>query len=281
MDEGNEIANSVLDDEAPSGFYRVMQVVLRLLVVIIVGAGIGVGAYVGVPALYREFVEPVQENTRRITDLEAALTLEQDQTRRQAEQTGDRLDELETQFEQLGENFAGLQDEVDSLQTITSDIARGLEELQDVPDHVEDLTTEMQAMVTRLESFETSLSEIEIPAQRLERQMELLRAMTLLTRARLWLVQDNLGTAAEDVQDARDILSTLVVEDAEEESLEIQQIIDRLDMALEDIRSAPVVAADELEIAWKLLVSASAAPEEQVLLDGESIVEEDTEDESQ
>jgi archaellum component FlaC len=281
MDEGREMENSTFDDDSPSGLYRVMQVLLRLLVVVIVGVGLGAGAYFGVPALYREFIEPVQENTRRVTDLEAALTLEQDQSRREAAQAGERLDALEAQLELIGDGLAGLQDEVENLQTITSDITQGLEDLQDLPDGVEGLTAAMQVLTVRLESVESGLSGIEIPAQRIERQMELLRVMTLLTRARLWLVQDNLGLADEDVQMARDILATLVDEAVEEDSLQIQPIVERLDMALEDIRTSPVVAADELEIAWKLLVSASGAPEEEVLIDGEPIVEEGTEDESQ
>jgi len=38
---------------------------------------------------------------------------------------------------------------------------------------------------------------------------------------------------------------------------ELVQIIERLDLALVDVRTSPIVAADELEIAWKLLVEAT------------------------
>jgi predicted alternative tryptophan synthase beta-subunit len=80
--------------------------------------------------------------------------------------------------------------------------------------------------------------------------------MTMITKARLWLIQDNLGQAAEEISAVRELLANSVV-DMNVVDEELVQIIERLDLALVDVRTSPIVAADELEIAWKLLVEAT------------------------
>jgi hypothetical protein len=73
----------------------------------------------------------------------------------------------------------------------------------------------------------------------------------------LWLAEDNLGLAAEEIIAARDILTFIPESDSVEEDALMDQIIDRLSLALADVRTIPIVAADELEIAWKLMLEAT------------------------
>ena len=65
-------------------------------------------------------------------------------------------------------------------------------------------------------------------------------------------------------------------QDGEDEVLE--QIVERLDLALMDIRTTPIVAADELEIAWKLLVEVTKPASSLSIPSGEILNEEDNDD---
>ena len=78
-----------------------------------------------------------------------------------------------------------------------------------------------------------------------------MKAMEMLTRGRLYLVQNNLGLAQNEVQAARDVLAGLVAPDYQQAAL--NAMIIRLDLALANLPGAPVLAAEDLEIAWQLL----------------------------
>jgi hypothetical protein len=82
------------------------------------------------------------------------------------------------------------------------------------------------------------------------------RALDMLGRARVYLAQSNFGLAKEDVQDARDLLAELHNETNDEVLL---QVMDRLDLALENLPAFPVVASGDLEIAWQILMTGTAA----------------------
>jgi len=86
-------------------------------------------------------------------------------------------------------------------------------------------------------------------------ELQLVKAMELLTRARLVLVQNNLGLAQTDIQAGRGILVDLQAELPAYQSEQIAEIVARLDVALGYLPAAPVAAADELEGAWQLLVA--------------------------
>jgi hypothetical protein len=120
---------------------------------------------------------------------------------------------------------------------------------------MEDLEERYRALESRYESLEETLLAEESPYERLETQIQLLRAMELVTRARFWMVQGNLGEASEDLTLAKGVLENLEVEDSDRESLLL--IIDRLDQVLFEISLNPIIAADDLEIVWQLLLLAT------------------------
>jgi diketogulonate reductase-like aldo/keto reductase len=87
--------------------------------------------------------------------------------------------------------------------------------------------------------------------------------MTLLSRAQFWLSEDNLGQASEDVTSARAMIFAQAEKWREETEYGdrvtvLDEIVSRLDIALEDIRTQPSIAEDEIEIAWKLLIVVTA-----------------------
>jgi chromosome segregation ATPase len=235
-------------------FSRVLRFIFRLLVVIIIGAVLGVAIYYAVPAIYRTAIEPVQSNAQRITELEKEIILLQTTTKKQSEQSAERLAEIEGRLTQRGEEVAALQAEVGVIQTALEDQREEINDLKPLIRQVERLTTDLEQAEDGVTFLEDTLTGIELPAERLERQIQLIRAMTMLTQARLWLLQDNLGLAAEEITTARTLVAGVAEAQAEGEDELYLQILDRLDLALDDVRTTPIIAAEELEIAWKLLV---------------------------
>src|SRR3972149_4576283 len=176
---------------------RVARFLLRLLFVLMVGLGLGLAVYFGVPAVYRKYVEPVQANTERLAEVEAALAAYQEQSR------GDR------------------------------------------------------AALDARPAAGAAPPAAEPPAQSLGRRLEMIRALEALTRARLWLIQDNLGLAADDIEFASEILAQVAEEAPEEEAAALASILDRLELAIGHLPGSAVVASDDLEIAWRQLAEAA------------------------
>ena len=134
-----------------------------------------------------------------------------------------------------------------------------IEALSELAEQVEDLSDAISDMTSEIELLDESMTSVEIPAAALTDRSQIVLSMVLLTRARLWIEEDNLGLAAEDISAAKDVLEAI---DAQSEDMAetLEDILDRLDNALDDVRRYPQVAASELEIAWKLLTELASTP---------------------
>ncbi len=236
---------------------RVVRSVFRVVLVSVIGIALGVGIYFGTRGLYRNYVEPMQASLRRIAEIEEALAQDKVLARKQAEQTGERLAEIDGRLAEQSEALAILVVEIDSVQNELEDQDNRIDRLRTMVNRIETLSSDLKATADQVEGLETALSEIELPAQRISKQLRMIQAMTLLCKAHLWLAEDNLGLAAEEIMAARDILTFIPESDSVEEDALMDQIIDRLSLALADVRTIPIVAADELEIAWKLMLEAT------------------------
>ena len=278
MSDVSEVSEPEVGERKASFFSRVMRFLLRFLIVVLLGGVFGVAIYIGVPTLYRSAIEPMQVNAQRIAELEEALNQVQTTSDRQVEQVGSRLVEIEGRLAEHGETLAAMEAELEVVQTSLEDQFDRVSRLRILVDRVEDLTSDMDEMVTRVETLEAALAAVELPAASIGRQMQLIRAMTLLTKARLWLVQDNLGLAAEEITTARNLLEEVIEAERDGEDEVLEQIVERLDFALMDIRTTPIVAADELEIAWKLLIEVTEPASYLTIPSGELLYEEDNDD---
>ena len=274
MSEEHETVASNESQGIGDGFRRAFWWMIRLLVVIILGIGVGAGVYYGIPALYRGVIEPTRRNTQHIVDLEEAIAQMQNASQVQLEQSNDRLAEVEGKLAQQAEDLATVQAEMAALEGEQSDLVAEIDVLGRLADQVKDLAIELEETVARVEGVEIILETSGVPAQQLEYRIQLIRAMTILTRARLWLVQDNLGMASEDIEDARAVLLDSLSDATNEDIETLEPIVRRLDLALDDIRVSPSVAADELEIAWKLLGEAATPP----ATEAEDLIEETLEE---
>ena len=113
------------------------------------------------------------------------------------------------------------------------------------------LARQLTTLNDKLEAL-TQRIETDPPAADLQRDLQLTQAMLSLVRARLWLVENNLGLAIAEVERARALLLPLA--EAQPGEGKFEAAIERLDFALVELNTRPLVAADDIEIAWKLLV---------------------------
>ena len=115
------------------------------------------------------------------------------------------------------------------------------------------------ASITKLEEMQATLEQ-ETSAQNnsvmvaLKREIMLTRSIETLSRARLYLSQSNFGLAKQDVQSTRDILAQLLTDAPAYQVDALNQIVMRLDLALGNLPAFPVIAADDVDIAWQLMM---------------------------
>ncbi|HKZ55095.1 MAG TPA: hypothetical protein VJ123_06420 [Anaerolineales bacterium] len=247
-------------DRLAVGAAKVARVLLRLLVVLLVGAGLGAAVYFGVPTLYRSYIEPVRWNSEQILQLEEQLAEARVQARSRDAEVSDRLAELEGQLAAQRETLAGLETGLEGLRAAVEELAERLAGFDRLGRRVQSLEGDAEKAAAQIAELEGALSGSDLPTQRLARQVHLIRSMELLNRARLWLIEGDLGRAGEEIAAARKILESVLQGAPQAEADTIRPVLERLDLALKDLAVSPVIAADDLEIAWRLLVAASDLP---------------------
>ena len=210
---------------------RFFRFLFRLVFLLISLAVIGVALYYLVPLFYNSFVRPVEQNTFDVTQL---------QSRQEASE----------------QQVADLQARLDTLEEAQS---QNDESLTDLDQRLSDIEGEITARSESLEALEKMQTEIqdqnESDRVELERQIDLLKSMELLSRARLFMYQSNFGLARQDVQIARDVLAGTLPDTPADRAAEIEAVIQRLDMTLANLPNFPVAASDDLDIAWQILLT--------------------------
>jgi chromosome segregation ATPase len=204
-----------------------------------VGLSIGLGLYFGGVTLYRIAVGSGPSYDQQLQDY-------------QEEVAQLRLDLAERDLE-IDEQQSGLEGRIDDGADEIANQSEVINEQMTV------LAAELAVLMDRLGTFEVSLSEVGHPFDEMQGRLQLIRAMTLISRAQFWLSEDNLGQASEDVTAARAMIFDQAEKWREETEYGdrvtvLDEIVSRLDIALEDIRTQPSIAEDEIEIAWKLLI---------------------------
>ncbi|MCI0610559.1 MAG: hypothetical protein L0Z71_16050, partial [Anaerolineae bacterium] len=204
---------------------------LRLVLLLILLGLISVALYLVLPLLYQRYIRPVEQNSAQ-------------------------LSELRTQLEQTEQKLANLQTRLESMEAGQSQSAQSLTELDQ---RVSDIETEINARTQSLTALEQMQSELQAQSEAdsagFQRQIHLLKAMELLSRARLFMYQSNFGLARQDVQIARDLLAVVQTDAPESLADDLEAVVLRLDMTLSNLPNFPVVASDDLDIAWQILLS--------------------------
>ena len=234
-----------MSDSESSVLSRFFGILLRLAVVVVLGIGLAALAYFGVPRAYRGLVEPAEVNTDRIDTLESQLGIARDDTSALRDQTGERLAELEAALAVQGEALATAQTQLESALEDAVSQSRALNRLTSQVGKVEGSLSGLS------DQIDAAFGELGQPDEELRQDLLVNRAMLHLIRARLGLLENNAGLAASEAGLARALLEGT---DPDSENERIQDAISRIDLALEAMQTTPLVAGDDLEIAWKLLV---------------------------
>lgn len=232
-----------------SWFGQVIGWLARLLLVAALGIALGVGLYLGVPALLQAWMEPVEANTARISQLERDLDQLQAAQSDALDSVAGRVAALEGETTGQRENLSELESELTSSQEDLDAVKAQLDQV----DRLSDQLAQLDQVVTELETdVGDLLDEQGEPSDELrafQDQITQLRVMTLLSRARLELLRGNYGLAQENLELARsEYDDQLIIQGSQ-----VVAVIERLDLALEALPDSPAVAAQDLEAAWRLL----------------------------
>jgi chromosome segregation ATPase len=229
-----------------------------LNIFLVLGAILGTLAFLGLPVFYIQYVQPLQES---VEELEARMQQNEDQISRRLDDIADSLAVIEDQTDSFKETLGDLEMQLETIETSQDTLAAGQSEIaedihslgaevSDIETRLGALESDLQAYISIKETLQAKLEtlQVEVEAassfitvfnqnaetlseqiasygerwQALENEVQLLKAMELLTRSRILLVQGNTDLA-------------------------------RLDNVLEKISSAPASAVNMLESAWKLL----------------------------
>lgn len=212
---------------------RFVLAVLRLIIIVAVIGGCGAAIYFGAPFLYESFVQPVEENTSQMND----INLRQSQSEFQIADLQTRLATLEAGQNAQSNSITDIDSRIQSLEAVQTD-------QNEVASHLD----------SRLKNLEGADARRNESLAGLTYQSDLLRVMELLSRARLFLYQSNFGLARADVQVARDILAEMQSSAPESKQKDLKEALLRLDMALKNLPAFPVAASDDLDIAWQILL---------------------------
>jgi hypothetical protein len=215
---------------------RFFRFLLRLVLLLFFLALLSIALYLALPWLYERFLRPVEQNTVDVR-------------------------ELQSQQEKTQQQLADLQTRLETIESVQNGHDQSLTEMDQ---RLIDIEKEIGARTESLETLERMLSDLQVQNEAtsadLEREIHLLKAMELLSRARLFMYESNFGLARQDVQIARDLIAKVQPIALPTQTAELNAVLLRLDMALSNLPDFPVAASDDLDIAWQILLTGLPQP---------------------
>lgn len=260
-----------MSTESNSGVIKFLGGLSRLILIILVGVIIGALLYFAITFVYNNAVLPTQNNTTNLSNLDTRLTQNTDQLHQDMQALQGRLTTLENQHTTDVETIAELTARLEIAETEMQDQSLQITDLEKLPAELETLQTSFDDLQTRLTQLEEDLSANATPNAELTRQIQLVKAMQMLVRARLDLLQNDFGRAKANILNARDLVAALASEDTPEQNQTLTVWVSRLNSAAKNLPDSPILAENDLEVAWQLL--ATGFPGDQTNLKLESGVD--------
>ena len=184
-----------------SFFKFLIRLTFTLVLAIALGAGIYYGIQYGVPALDQNYVQPIRDNTTSIVALEAQATKTAEQYDEQIEELQERLNTLELQSDSEKEVVASLEVQVATLTPLLEGHEVLAEQVALLDGYIEDLGVALDDIqnenLVALEELDESVALLQeenaYSAQEIYLELQFVKAMSLITRAQLYLSQEKLG----------------------------------------------------------------------------------------
>ncbi len=231
-----------------------LKALVRVLLICLTAVLLGGLIYFAFVAVYQQAVLPARENANRISLLETAQAQDSHRLDQRLESFQQRLTSLENQHQLTHETLDELAANQDALQDGLDQQAAELQRLDELQEELENVRSYTdKAYQLGIQGYEASFGKDDL-IRALERQIVVLKVASLLNRSRLYMLQSNFGLARSQVEMARELLVELQERSTPQQQSVISSWIGRLDAALDNLPESPVVAADELEIAWGLIL---------------------------
>jgi len=239
----------------PSNLGKVLRAFLRTILTIVlvtfVLAALAAAGYYGMVYVNNQAIVPAQNVRAGL----ASLSTRQARSDQSISQLSDSLKLLQAAHLQDGAKFDGLNSAVGELQTDFQRQNRTLSRLDDLETSLNNLTQQMDAANSTDEALQSTLAANDLSFQDIKIQVRLLQAMELLNRSRLYLLQANYGLASTDVDNARQILAALQPDLPLYQQDTVTLLVQRLNLANSNLPTYPILAGDDLEVAWGMLAS--------------------------
>lgn len=268
---------------------RLLFAFLKVAFALLVIAGLAFGAWLIFIEINRSFdsvITRIDRNTRRIEETEAEIDGLQEQNFAQQVQVAELEaalatreaeivaleEELTAGLDQQGQRLAGVEEEAatltgraDTLGSDTAVLGAGLAALQD------DLNAngqQIDVLGGEIDGLSQALTDLDSRAAELQGQVDdlateelagwrqavaLFRAWQTIGRARLRLLENNLGLAATDIELAIVAIDDLPEDDPDQPAEDLVAIRERLVLAGASLPDQPLVASRDLETAWEAL----------------------------
>jgi hypothetical protein len=242
-------------DHRPSGpgfFSRLLRTLFRLLLTIIVGVTLGGAIFFGARSFYRQAVTiPAEASFLRMDDLTADQSRFATQSAGGMEDLRQRIDKLEKARQADAEDISSLHAEAVTLNRQINQLQTAAASLDGIQKNLSAVATQSMKNGMDLNEF---LSSANSPVTELRQEIQLLRAMELLNRCRLYLSQNNYGLATQDASLVREIFVDMKIGASDENIAVLDIWLERLDLALANLSVAPVVAGEDLEMVWRMVL---------------------------
>lgn len=233
-------------------FSNLLKLLFRIFLVILTGTVLGAAIYFGIRSFYRQAVLlPAQSNLTKLDDLSHKQSLLEKQSATEIGDLQARISLLEKIRKQDAEEISSLQAEVSSLSSEFEKNQAVLDQIESIQASLKELEAQASESDKTIASFMSSSGG---PVTELKREIQLLRAMELLNRCRLYLSQNNYGLAAQDAAAVRQIFVDLKNSSPLDSQAILAIWIERIDLALSNLNVAPVVAGEDLEMVWRMVL---------------------------
>ncbi|WP_299024063.1 hypothetical protein [uncultured Thermanaerothrix sp.] len=236
-----------------------LKAVLRLLLVILLGLILGAGLYAGGVVLYQRAILPAEENAARLNALET------EQAGRFAlikDQLATHEAQLQTQhavaYEMMMTSTLQLATQSVRLDALEKRVYYMGELIGELGEDTDWLRTQVAVLGTSLVTWEGRLSTLEAQVEQnrsLVYELQAMRAASHVLRARQYLAAGNYGLAKSEIAQARERLIDLWKQVPAAQQATVQAWLERLQLAEANLPDLPVLAAEDLDIAWQLLLA--------------------------
>ena len=225
-------------------------ILLRLILVFTAGCLVGAVIYFAasgwVPYLDQRVFQPIDTNQAIVQELQATQkALEIEIASLQAtvdENQSETRSDIEITLDQLSEDVIHMQLEVDNNTYYSGTLA---------PAMIATVSARQDSNLRNLSALATA----QMRDSGNRQELELLRALELLTWAHQYILHDNYGLAENELESAREILSFMITRVPPNQRVVVLEMLNLVDQCIADLPSRPAVAAEKLQIAWHMGVT--------------------------